>query len=186
MRKAVRLGDLVFVRAGEGFTVSHLYPNAPSGKRFRLTDSPLTADEVTRMGVDPNTGAATKVALRLHLAPGEDYWCLILMDAHTTEPVRSLGKVPDEVVSSIFHYRTAEVTQFPDLSYDQMRRVKRTRDDNAFRARTMAHMDDTRAIRELLTEVLEEIRKRPAPAVPKPRAPRKKKTADQSSAQKTG
>lgn len=177
MRKAVRLGDLVFVKAGDGFTVSHLYPNASSGKRFRLTDTALTASEVARMGVDPMTGAATKAELRLHLASGEDYWCLILIDALTREPVRSLGKVPDEVVSSIFHYRTPDVTQFPDLSYDQMRRVKRARDESAFRARTIAHMDDTRAIREILTQMLEEIRKRPVPPPPKPRAPRKKKGA---------
>lgn len=175
MRKAVRLGDLVFVKAGDGFTVSHLYPSASAGKRFRLTDTALTAEEVAGMGVDPVTGAATKAALRLHLASGEDYWCLILIDAQTREPIRSLGKVPDEVVSNIFHYRTPDVTQFPDISYDQMRRVKRARDDGAFRARTIAHMDDTRAIREILSEVLDELRKRPLPTPPKPRAPRKKK-----------
>lgn len=178
MNKAVRLGDLLFVKSGDGFTVSHLYPNAPTGKRFRLSDSVLSPDEVIGMGVDPVTGAATEPSLRLHLAAGEDYWCLILINAHTREPVRSLGKVPEEVVTSVFHYRTPEVTHFPDLCHDEMRRVRRAKDEAMIRSRTIAQMDDTRAIRELLTEILAEIRKRPPAPAPKPRAPRKGRKAE--------
>lgn len=160
MRKAVRLGDLLFVKAGDGYALSHLYPNSPAGKRFRITDTLLTSEEVAGMGVDPETGTGKKADLSLHLACGDDYWCIILIDANTREPVRSLGKIPDEVVSNIFHYRTPEVTQFKDLSYEDMRKVRKNRDDNAFRARTLAHMDDTRIIRDTLTGILNEMKKR--------------------------
>lgn len=172
MRKAVRIGDLVFVRSGDDFNISHLYPNAPTGKRFRITETTLSADEVAALGADPVSGAATPARMRLHLAPGEGYWCLILIDAQSREPIRSLGKIHDEVVSNILHYRTPEGTQFPEVSYDQIRKVRKARDEITLRNRTMEHMDDTRIIKETLLAILDELRKNPV--VKQPEKPAEK------------
>ncbi len=178
MKKGVRNGDLIFVRSGDGFTISQLYPNAANGKRFRISESLLTPEEVHGLGVDPETGDETDLTLRLRLTHGEDYWCLLLESVPGGDPVRSLGKVMDEVVSNIFYYRTEDGSPFMDLTYDKILRVRKAREDKEFRAKMLAHMDDTRAIRDILTEILSVIRKPEEPAAPKRRAPKRKPDED--------
>lgn len=172
MVKAVKIGDIMFGETADGYSISHMFSKQKGGRRFRICEGKLTAKEVKGLGIDPETGNITAVHFNLRLVNGEDYWCLILEPVDETGTAKNLGKVPDEVVAQIFYHRTPEGTPFPDLSYDTIKTVRKAREERVFREKMIAHIEDTRAIRDLLAEILIEMRK------PKQKAatPRKKPT----------
>lgn len=182
MVKAVRIGDIMFGETADGYTVSHLFTNQKGGRRFRVCEGKLAADEVHGLGVDPMSGDITAVRYRLKLVNGEDYWCLILDPISEIGVARNLGKIPDEVVAQIYYHRTEDGTPFPDLSYETIKAVRKAREERVFRERMLEHISDTRAIRDLLEEILIELRAKPAPkpkAAPRKKAaPKADKTAD--------
>lgn len=176
MGKAVRIGDLYLSETADGYTVSHAYDGSASGKRFRISEANLTEEEVRGLGMDPKTGDLTETRLRLRLMHGEDYWCLLIEDLVKHGPVRNLGTVPDAVVSKIYYHKTSGAGPFADLSYEDIRRVRKAREESQFRARMLDHIEDTKAIRGLLGEILEELRK--ANEKPKRATPKRKPKAD--------
>lgn len=172
MGKAVRIGDLILSGVQDGYAIFHAYDPKKTTK-FRIVEKVLTLDEVKGLGINPEYGLTTPAALCLNLTHGEDYWCLMLEQAATRAPVRNLGVVDDDTVSKIYYHKTKEGSPFPSLTYDAIRRVRKAREEREFRIRMMDHIEDTKAIRNILGQMLVELRKQNEKTAPTKRTPRK-------------
>lgn len=166
MERKLIFGDLLLSSTPEGYVVSQLFKSKKA--HFRIAPHPLTTDEVRGLGIDPETGEPTDdVRFFLNLVHGEDYWCLLIRDKTGRAQDRSLGKISDETVLKIFYNKTQAGSPFADLNYDDIRSVRRCREEKEFRTRMLDHIDDTKAIRETLELMLVELRKMNEPK-PKP------------------
>lgn len=160
VKKNLMTGDIVYVKTADGYAVEHLFPHeeGKSPKTFRILPPALSASEVRDLGINPDTAELFPASLRLRLTHGDDYWCIILEDNMEDQPIRMLGKVPDEAVSKIFYSRT-KGSPFMDLSYDDIKLVRRNVEEKIYREKMLKHVEDTRAIRGLLSDILAELRK---------------------------
>lgn len=160
VKKNLIVGDIVYVKTADGYAVEHLLPyeEGKPRKTFRILSPSLSASEVRDLGVNPDNAEPFPASLRLRLTHGDDYWCIILEDNMEDQPIRMLGKVPDEAVSKIFYSRT-KGSPFMDLSYDDIKLVRRNVEEKIYREKMLKHVEDTRAIRGLLSDILVELRK---------------------------
>lgn len=172
MGKLIRIGDLILSSSQDGYVISHAYEPGKTTK-FRISEKTLSEDEVRGLGINPHNGEPTPSTLCLNLTHGEDYWCLMLEQTSGRAPVRNLGTVEDETVSKIYYHKTKDGSPFPSLTYDAIRRVRKAKEERDFRIKMMDHIEDTKAIRDVLGQILVELRKQNEKTVPAKRAPRK-------------